>query len=340
MSRQPASDIYDLTIVGGGPAGLFAAFYSGMRDMKTKLIEAGQQLGGRLLVYPQKRIYDVGGIACIRGEDLIRQLVEQAKYFDPKIELDQRVTGLETLSDGTWLLTTACGRKHYTRTLLIAAGRGIVSFNRLELPEANRYGQRNLYYTITDASSFRGKRLLLSGGGDTAVDWANEMSEIAAEVTLVHRRSEFGAHEASVRKLESSNVRLLMSSVIAQLHGENEIEAVSVSRVDETGRLIGTQQRLSVDAVIVSHGRSNDLGPILGWPLTFDDEFILTDSGMRTNLPGVFAAGDVLDYDNKLRLIAGAFNEAAVAVNGAKQYLDPSAYRQAYVSSHNNKFHQ
>lgn len=338
-TTAPADALYDLTIIGGGPAGMYAAFYSGMRDMKTKLIEARPELGGRLLVYPEKKIWDVGGIACIRGEDLIRQLREQALHFQPTLAMAQQVTELSRQDDGTLLLTTACGQRHYTRTLLLAAGRGVVSFNKLKVAGAARFEAHNLHYTITDSSRFAGKHVLISGGGDTAVDWANDLADSAAKVTLVHRRTAFSAHEASVRRMREQKVEVLAPFVVHQLHGSNRIETAELMLLhEESGQPVGTPLKLEVDEVIVSHGRFNDLGPLAAWPLEIDDEAVVVDSGMLTNLPGVYAAGDLVEYDNKLRLIAGAFTEAAIAVNSAKLYLEPDAHRQAYVSSHNEKF--
>ena len=175
-------ELYDVTIIGGGPAGLYTAFYSGMRDLKTKLIEYGPELGGRMLIYPEKMIWDVGGVTPILGEQLIAQLIEQAKTFDPTIVFNQQIVGVERLVDGHFILTSATGEKHYSKTIILAIGYGMLTMNKLEIEGADRYEVTNLHYTVQELEMFRGKNLLISGGGNSAVDWANELVPIAASV--------------------------------------------------------------------------------------------------------------------------------------------------------------
>lgn len=191
-------ELYDVTIIGGGPAGMYTAFYSGMRDLKTKLIEAKDELGGRMLIYPEKMIWDVGGFTPILCEKLITQLSEQAKTFDPTIVFGQHIVGLEKQADSTYILEAATGEKHWTRTVILAIGRGILRMAKLELEGAERYEVSNLHYTVQELEPFRGKRVLISGGGNSAVDWANELVSIAAQVTVVHRRDHFGGHEKTL----------------------------------------------------------------------------------------------------------------------------------------------
>ena len=332
-------ELYDVTIIGGGPAGMYAAFYSGMRDMKTKLIEAKGELGGRMLIYPEKMIWDVGGVTPIRCEKLIPQLIEQAQTFEPKIVLNQQVTGLERLEDGTMIVTSNTGESHHTRTLILALGYGVMKHAKLELEGADRYEVTNLHYTVTDLERYRGKRVLLSGGGDTAVDWAIELESIAASVTVVHRRERLGGHEKNVKYMMESSMNIHTPFAISQLHGSgNAIEAVTIARVDTEGRLTEETQRLEVDAVIINHGLVGEFGPIVDWGLEMGKWDIPVDNRMETNLPGVFVAGDTANYSSKLHLIAGAFTDAALAVNGAKMYMDPKALRMAHVSSHNARF--
>lgn len=334
-------ELYDVTIIGGGPAGLYASFYSGMRDMKTKLIEAKGELGGRLLIYPKKMIWDVGGLKPTRCEQLIAQLIEQAQTFDPTIVLGQQITNLERLEDGTMIVTSDTGEQHHTRTLILALGYGVAKVAKLELEGVSRFEVTNLHYTVTDLQSFQGKRVLLSGGGDTAVDWAMELESIAASVTVVHRRERLGGHEKNARYVEESSIHVFKPFAIAQLHGHGDaIEAVTIARADANGELTEDTQRLEVDAVIVNHGQLSDFGPIVDWGLDMGQWSIAVDEKMGTNLPGIFAAGDTASFPNKLYLIAGAFNDAAIAVNGAKLYLEPKAPSMAYVSSHNAKFNE
>lgn len=338
---KEASELYDVTIIGGGPAGLYAAFYSGMRDMRTKLIEAKEELGGRTLIYPEKMIWDVGGVPPIRCEQLTRQMIRQACTFDPAIVLGQQINKLERLEDGTMIVTAETGERHHTRTLILAVGYGVLKLAKLEIQGAERYEAANLYYTVTEVEGFRGKRLLISGGGDSAVDWANELEPVAGQVTVVHRRDRFGGHEKSVSRMKESSVDVRTPYAVTQLHGSGgRIEAVSIERVSPEDHLSGETERLEIDAVIVNHGLRGDRGPIAGWGLDMGEWNINADEKLATNLPGVFVAGDTANYPSKLHLIAGTFTDAALAVNSAKLYMEPDARKTAYVSSHNSRFNE
>nr|WP_280921451.1 NAD(P)/FAD-dependent oxidoreductase [Paenibacillus sp. Lou8.1] len=328
-------ELYDVTIIGGGPAGMYTAFYSGMRDMKTKLIEAKHELGGRMRIYPEKMIWDVGGVTPVLCEKLIDQLEQQARTFEPTIVLGQQITGLDRQEDGTFLLTSATGEQHWTRTIVLAVGYGILKMAKLEIEGADRYEVTNLHYTVQELEPFRGKHVLISGGGDSAVDWANELESIAASVTVVHRRDHFGGHEKNVARMKSSSVRVLTPYAVSQLHSNNgeTIEQVTISHVD-TDEI----QVLNVDAVIVNHGLKSDFGPLRDWGLDMGEWHARVSEKLETNLSGIFAAGDFVEYGSKLYLIAGAFTDAALALNSAKLYIDPAADKAAYVSSHNSRF--
>lgn len=320
MGQQ--KDLYDITIVGGGPAGMYAAFYSGMRDMKTKLIDANGQLGGRMLIYPEKMVWDVGGVTPVLCEQLIRQLEQQARTFEPAIILGQQVYGLARHADGTYMLETASGERHWTRTIVVAIGRGILKLAKLELEGADRYEVANLHYTVQELEPFRGKRVLISGGGNSAVDWANELEPIAAEVIVAHRREQFGGHEKNVARMRNSSVRVRTPYEVSQLCSETgeRIDKAVLKHLET-----GATEHWEVDAVIVNHGLKSDFSGIRDWGLAMDEWNVHVDGQLRTNLPGIFAAGDFAYYGSKLNLIAGAFTDAALAVNSAKLYLDPSA---------------
>lgn len=335
-------ELYDTTIIGGGPAGLYAAFYSGMRDMKTKLIEAQAELGGRMLIYPEKMIWDVGGVTPIRCERLIRQLIQQAYTFQPEIVLGEQIAHLKRLADGTMLLTTTTGERHWTRTVILAMGYGVPAPAKLELEGAERYEITNLHYTVMNLESFRGKRVLLSGGSDTAVDWAMELEHIAASVTMVHRRERLGGHEKNVRHImESPRIQVLAPYVVSRLHGDGDsIRSVTLARADAEGRATDERMHLDTDAVIINHGHPANLGPIADWGLDMQWSQFTAGERMATSGPGIFVAGDSAAYPNKLYLIAGAFNDAALAVNGAKLHIEPQASSMAYVSSHNGVFNE
>lgn len=328
-------ELYDVTIIGGGPAGMYTAFYSGMRDMKTKLIEAKHELGGRMRIYPEKMIWDVGGVTPILCEKLIDQLEQQARTFEPTIVLGQQITGLDRQEDGTFLLTSATGEQHWTRTIVLAVGYGILKMAKLEIEGADRYEVTNLHYTVQELEPFRDKHVLISGGGNSAVDWANELESIAASVTVVHRRDHFGGHEKNVARMKSSSVRVLTPYAVGQLHSNNgeTIEQVTINHVDT-----GETEMLNVDAVIVNHGLKSDFGPLRDWGLDMGEWHARVSDKLETNLPGIFAAGDFVEYGSKLYLIAGTFTDAALALNSAKLYIDPTADKAAYVSSHNSRF--
>lgn len=326
--------LYDVTIIGGGPAGLYTAFYSGMRDLKTKIIEYGPELGGRLLIYPEKMIWDVGGVAPILGEQLIKQLIEQAKTFDPTIVLKQQITGVEKLIDGSFILTAATGERHRSKTIILAIGYGMLTMKKLEIEGADRYEVTNLHYTVQELEEFRGKNVLISGGGNSAVDWANELEAIAASVTVVHRRDEFGGHEQNVRRMKESSVTVATPCEITQLHGGGDmIESVSITYL-ETGEV----SRVDVDAVIVNHGLGYNYGPLAEWGIHMKDHVALVDEHGETNIPGIYGAGDFIEHPSKVRLIAGAFTDGALALNAAKLRIEPDAPEMAYVSSHNIRF--
>jgi len=333
IHTEQALDVYDVTIVGGGPAGMYAAFYSGMRAMRTKIIEAKQELGGFMRTYPEKIVWDVGGVGPVRCEQLIDILEKQARTFDPTIVFGQAVAGMNRREDGILELTSTTGELHYTRTVILCAGRGMTQVQKLDIHGANRYELTNLHYTVTDLSRFADKRVLISGGGDSAVDWANEMEQLAREVIVVHRRSEFSAHEQPVAQMRAS-AKVMTPYRISGLYGRGDrIERVTLAH-SETGAL----DEVEVDEVVVSHGYDRDFGNLVNWGLEREDYGVSVDAKMRTNLPGVFGAGDFITYGSKVRLIAGAFNDAVLAVNSAKMYLEPAAMDMAGVSSHNERF--
>lgn len=327
-------ELYDVTIVGGGPAGLYTAFYSGMRDLKTKIIEYSSQLGGRMLIYPEKMIWDVGGVPPILGGQLIEHLIEQAKTFDPTIVFNQKVEHLEKQSDGTFILTSSTGEKHYSKTVILAVGYGVLSMQKLEIEGADKYEVTNLHYTVQELEIFRDKHVLISGGGNSAVDWANELEPIAASVTVVHRRDEFGGHEKSVLKMRESSVCLKTPYEIVQLHGDGElIQSVSIEN-KETSVI----ERIELDAIIVNHGLKCDYGALEKWGLNIEDGVAIVNEKRETNIEGIYGAGDFVDHPSKVRYIAGAFTDGILALNSAKLYLESDAPKVAYVSSHNIRF--
>ncbi|MFC4600879.1 NAD(P)/FAD-dependent oxidoreductase [Cohnella hongkongensis] len=332
-------DLYDVTIIGGGPAGLFSAFYSGLRGMKTKIIEFQTFLGGKVNVYPEKMIWDVGGLTPIPGEKLIEQLIAQGTTFHPEVVLGEKVTSISRGEDGIFTLHTASGAAHHSRTVILAVGGGILKPTKLELEGAERYEVTNLHYTVKSLARFKGKTVLISGGGNSAVDWANELEPIAKRVYLTYRKDSLKGHEAEVEKLLSGSVVCLLNTEIEKLiatPGQEAIERVLLRNKDD-----GAQVELPVDEVIINHGYERDKDLLANSQINIEmkNEWSVAGTPMsETSVPGVFAAGDILGHEGKLHLIAGAFQDAANAVNRAKQFITPEAEAWGMVSSHNEVF--
>ncbi|KYG26156.1 NAD(P)/FAD-dependent oxidoreductase [Priestia endophytica] len=320
--------VFDLTIIGGGPVGLFTAFYAGMRQASVKIIESLPQLGGQLsALYPEKYIYDIAGFPRIRAQELIHNLKEQMSEFNPTICLDQAVNKLEKEPDGVFKLTTNT-QTHYSRAIIITAGNGAFQPRKLELPGEEKYAQSNLHYFVDDLNKFAGKQVVIFGGGDSAVDWALMLEPIAEKVTLVHRRDKFRAHEHSVKTLNNSKVNVLTPFVPVELIGDKKIEQLLLEEVKGERKEI-----IDVDEVIVNYGFLSSLGPIKNWGLGLEKNSIVVNSKMETNIEGIYAAGDICTYTGKVKLIASGFGEAPTAVSNAKVYIDPTAKVQPLHST-------
>lgn len=318
----------DILIIGGGPAGLFAAFYAGMRKASVKVLESMPQLGGQLAaLYPDKYIYDVAGFPKVTAQELVNQLVEQARLFEPEYCLDEKVLQVTKKAERHFEVVTSKG-VHTTKAIIITAGCGAFEPRKVNLPNANQFEKTNLHYFVSDLSRFAGRKVLIAGGGDSAVDWALMLEPIAKQVTLIHRRDKFRAHEHSVENLKKSNVHVITPREILSLEGENQIETVKIA-----DRKNGMEEELEVDDVIVSYGFISSLGPIQDWGLQIESGGIVVNTRMETNIPGIYAAGDIAHYDGKVKLIAVGFGEAPTAVNNAKQYIDPESRLQPGHSS-------
>ena len=315
-------EIYDLTIIGGGPVGLFGLFYAGMREMKTKVIDSLEQLGGQLIaIYPEKYIYDMPGFPRIKAKDLVRDMVEQGLQYGATTVLGEKVQTLRRREDQIWELCTDVGALHLSKTVVITVGAGGFAPRRLDLPGLRDLEGRDVFYFVTDLEVFRDRDVLIIGGGDSAVDWALHLEGIAKSLTLCHRRDKFRAHEGSIKELLSSSCEVNLFWEVKALHIEDErLRGVTIFH-NKTGE----ERELGVDAMILSLGFHADLGPIREWGLEIEKGAINVNSRMETNLPGVYAAGDVAAYDGKLKLIATGTGEVAVAVNYAKTFIDPTA---------------
>nr|WP_263864126.1 NAD(P)/FAD-dependent oxidoreductase [Paenibacillus lycopersici] len=299
---------------------MFAAFYGGMRQASVTIIESMPQLGGQLAaLYPEKQIYDVAGFPKITAGELVEQLKKQMDHFKPNVCLEEKVLEVVKRDERDFAIVTD-RRTHYAKSVIVTAGVGAFEPRRLELDGADRFEKSNLHYFVGDLGRFKDRHVLISGGGDSAVDWSLMLEPIAASVTLIHRRDKFRAHEHSVENLLNSSVKVLTPYELTALQGTDRIHGVTLRHAKTAA---ATQ--LAVDDVIVNFGFVSSLGPISQWGLEIDNGAVVVDSRMETSISGIFAAGDITTYPGKLKLIAVGFGEAPTAVNNAKVYVDPTA---------------
>jgi thioredoxin reductase (NADPH) len=318
--------IKDITIIGGGPTGLFALFYAGMRRVSAQVVDALPERGGQLAaLYPEKYIFDVGGFPQILAKDLVRALAEQAARFGEPIHLGQRVTGLE--KDGDHFVLVTERDRFPTRSIVIAAGIGAFSPRRLPQACADPWYGRGIYDVVTDPEAFRGKKVVIIGGGDTAFDWATQLLERASAVTVVHRSDRFKAHDATVHEYKSA-----VEAGKAQLftfHELSDILCRGPGNGDRFSHLAlkdikaKTTREVEADVVLPMLGFVSDMGAIGEWGLQIEKDEIVVNILMETGRPGIYAAGDVTTYPGKLKLIATGFGEAATAVNQAVHWIYP-----------------
>jgi thioredoxin reductase len=309
----------DLSIIGAGPAGLYAAYYAGFRGLSVAVLDSLPEPGGQVTaLYPEKMIYDVAGFPAIKGQALIDNLVEQADQYDPIYVLNHRAEDLEDRGDDGFLIRTHRGTEIATKAVLITGGIG--TFTPRPLPDGEEFEGRGLVYFVPKLEMMRDKDVLIVGGGDSAFDWATNLEDIARSITLIHRRDRFRAHEDTVQKVMDSSVRVMTFTEVANIRGADHVESVTVfnNQTDE-------QETLKVQAVVAALGFKSDLGPLKSWDVEIDGRNVLVDTRMQTSIPGVFAAGDITDYEGKVRLISVGFGEAATAVNNAAVHIDPDA---------------
>jgi len=315
----------DVVVVGAGPVGLFAVFECGMLGIKCHVVDALEALGGQCsALYPEKPIYDIPGYPRIDAATLVERLAEQAAPFHPAYHLNQRVERLSR-RDGRWLVETSAGTRLDAAAVIVAAGAGAFGPNRPPLPGIEQYEGRGVHYLVKRAEDFRGRQVVVAGGGDSAVDWALALAEIAARVSVVHRRAKFRAAPESVRKLkalaEAGRLDLVVPYQLARLEGDGvRLAAVVVATLD------GEEKRLPADALLPFFGLAADLGPIAHWGLALDKHHVTVDPATcATSAPGIFAIGDVAAYPAKLKLILTGFAEAAQAAHAIHPLVFPGA---------------
>jgi len=307
----------DLLIIGAGPTGLFATYYAGFRGHRVAVVDSLPELGGQVTaMYPEKQIFDVAGFPTVKGRILVDALVEQAATAKPEYLLDRTASGLAHDDDG---VTVTCddGTEIRAGALLITAGIG--KFSPRPLPAGDGWLGRGMEFFVPSFEPYAGKDVVIVGGGDSAFDWALNLTGIARSIALVHRRDAFRAHERTVQQVMESDVEIITKAQVTELRGDGTLDSV-VLDVD------GETVTRPTQALVAALGFIADLGPLQTWGIEVSKRHVIVDSAMRTNLPRVFAAGDITEYDGKVRLIAVGFGEAATAVNNATVAIDPTAH--------------
>ncbi len=321
------SDVKDITIIGAGPTGLFAAFYAGMRGASHRLIDNLDQVGGQLTaLYPEKYIFDVAGFPKILSKDLVKGMAEQGLQWKAPLHLGEKVVGLTTAREnGKPLFTVVTDKDQYPgRTVLIAGGIGAFTPRKLPLKDADQWLGKGLYDRVLNPKEFTRKRVLIVGGGDSAFDWAVNLQGIARSILMIHRRDGFRAHQATV-----DQVQALCAAGKMELRTFWEVKAIlggeRIERVTMFNNKTKEEETVPMDSVIPQLGFVSSLGAIAEWGLELEKGDIKVSQTMETNLPGIFAAGDITTYPGKLKLIATGVAEACIAVNHAVHFINPSA---------------
>lgn len=308
----------DLLILGAGPTGLYAAYYARMRGLTTVVVDALPEPGGQVAaLYPEKQIYDVAGRPAVKGRDLVQGLVEQAGD-DVRYLLGQQATSLERVDGRALRVHTDDGAVVEARAVLIAGGIG--SFRPRPLPAAEQYAGRGATYFVGSLEDYRDDDVVVVGGGDSALDWALTLHPIAGSVTLVHRRDTFRAHAASVDELRRRGAVIHTNAEVADARGTESLELVEILLHEHGDRI-----ELPAQKLVAALGFTAQLGPLRGWGLDLDAQHIVVGRDMSTNLPGVYAAGDITAYPGKVRLMSVGFGEAATAVNHIAHGIDDTA---------------
>ncbi|MCW2600146.1 MAG: Ferredoxin--NADP reductase [Frankiales bacterium] len=308
----------DVLVVGAGPSGLYGAYYAGFRGLSTAIVDALPEAGGQVTaLYPEKMIFDVGGFPAVRGKDLVENLVTQAAPFNPHYLLGEQAVSYAQTEDGV-LVTTASGKRIAAKAVIVTGGIG--TFNPRPLPGGAEWEGRGLEYIVPSYLPYAGKDVVVVGGGDSAVDWALGLEGVAQSVTLVHRRDEFRAHAHSVKLLKDSSITVATPMQPVSINGDGSLASITV-------RDVKTKQSrdLPAEAIVAALGFTADITPLEAWGLNVQERHIVVDTTMATNLPRVFAAGDITEYPGKVRLISVGFGEAATAVNNAATVIDPQA---------------
>jgi thioredoxin reductase len=317
-------DIRDITIIGGGPTGLFAQFYAGMRGASSQIVDALPQLGGQLAaLYPEKDIFDVAGFPQVPAKELVSRLAEQAARWEQPVHLNHRIVSLEE-EDGHFVLSSDTDR-FPTRAIVIAAGIGAFSPRKLPQQCAQPWYGRGIFDVVTNPDDYRGMDVVIIGGGDSAFDWAAQLAGRAASVTLVHRSDRFRAHAATVEEVKRNAANGGRTTLLTfhELHDIDCDPGSQLSSIVLRDTKTKETRQVRADVVLPMLGFVSDMGALNDWGLTIEKDEIVVDSMMQTGRAGIYAAGDVCTYPGKLKLIASGFSEAAIAVNQAVHWIYP-----------------
>lgn len=324
----------DISIIGAGPAGLFTVFEVGLLKLRSHLIDYLPKPGGQLSeVYPKKPIYDIPGYPTVQAQDLVDNLLKQNEPFKPTYSLGQRVESLEKRGERDFLLTTDKGEQVNSKAVIIAGGLGCFEPRKPEVPELNRFEGKGISYMVLDPEKYRNKKIVVAGGGDSALDWTIHLSGVASEVTLIHRSESFRGAPDSVNKVlqlsQQGKVNLLLNSNLAQVGGNDVLKEVVIK-----GKNADDSRRLETDELLLLFGLSPKLGPIEKWGLNINKNAIeVNPEDYSTNVEGVWAVGDINTYKNKLKLILCGFHEAAIASHAIYRYLNPGVkYTMKYTT--------
>ena len=330
----------DAVIIGAGPVGLFQVFELGLLEINAHVIDSLPEIGGQCIeLYPDKPIYDIPAVPVCTGRELVSNLLKQIEPFKPQFHLGQDVTSLKQQEDGRFLLTTSENKSFLTKTVFIAAGVGAFQPRSLNLEGIEPLVGKQVFYHVKQPEQFTGKRIVICGGGDAALDWALYFANTAASVTLIHRRNDFKAAPQSIARMRElcadGKIQLLIGQ-ITDLEIQNEnLKNIAVDDIE------GNTQSLALDDLFIFFGLSPKLGPIAEWGLDIDRKQITVDTEkFQTSIPGIYAVGDINIYPGKKKLILSGFHEAALAAFAAAAYLNPEKLIQLQYTTTSTKLHK
>ena len=330
----------DAVIIGAGPVGIFQVFELGLLDIKAHVIDSLPEIGGQCIeLYPDKPIYDIPAIPVCTGRELVSNLLKQIKPFTAQFHLNQEVSTLDQQADGRFLISTSQEQQFLSKTVFIAAGVGAFQPRTLNLDGIEAFVNQQVFYRVKDPEQFRGKRIVICGGGDSALDWALHFAGIAASVTLIHRRDDFKAAPQSVAKMRAlcaaGEMQLLIGQITGLKSNDGHLTEIAVTNID------GEVQQIALDSLLLFYGLSPKLGPIADWGLDIDRKQITVDTAcFQTSIPGIFAVGDINIYPGKKKLILSGFHEAALAAFAAAAYLAPEKQIQLQYTTTSPKLHK